>query len=142
MPERARRRHKIDTGGPWGSGLLLTGVILMTYGVSLLLARQGELHGALAWANSGVPLRGWGLLWLGAGIWSTARALMPPQRHIDVAPAVGILSLWGGLYFAYWLGLGLIHGSWTRDWIGGCIFFAFAAVIIEFSRCVNPPTGT
>lgn len=139
MPENARRRRKIDTGGPWGGGLLTLGIVLTTYGIALIMADPSDLRGTLAWINTAVPVAGWGMLWIGAGVWSVGRALTPPQHHIDVAPAVGVLCLWSGLFLAYWLVLGITEHTWTRDWIGGVIYGAFAAVIIEFSRCVNPP---
>ena len=139
VPESARRRCRVNTGGPWGSALLLLGVVIATYGVALILSNPGDLRGALAWINRAVHIDGFGLLWVGAGVWSVARALTPPQRHTDIAPAVGVLCVWSALYGVYWLGLGLLHGVWTRDWIGAVIFGAFAAVIIQFSRCVNPP---
>lgn len=139
MPENARRRRRIDTGGPWGSALLLLGIVIAAYGVALILQPPSDLRGALAWINRAIRIDGWGLLWVGAGVWSAARALSPPQRHIDIAPAVAVLCIWSGLYFVYWLGLGLIYHVWTRDLIGSIIFGAFAGVIILFSQCVNPP---
>jgi len=138
MPESAHRRRRIDTGGPWGSGLLVLGILVATYGLSLMFARPEELRGALAWINGTIPLTGWALPWLAAGLWSIGRALWPPQRHIDVAPAVGVLCLWAGIYATFWVLTGL-QGTWTRDWTGALIFFAFAGLVIEFSQCVNPP---
>ncbi|NUT08188.1 MAG: hypothetical protein HOV76_32445 [Hamadaea sp.] len=140
MPENARRRHLIDTGGPWGTGLLLLGVAVTVQGLAYLFADRGDLRGALAWIDRAIPVSTWGILWVLAGLWSIFRALTPPQRHIDVAPPVGVICLWAGIYFAHWLGQGF-GGDWTREWTAGVAWLSLAALLISWSRCINPPTG-
>ena len=139
MPTNARKQHFIGTGGPWGTGLLLLGVALTVQGIAYMCSAPGELRSALAWINQGVPVRGWALLWIGAGGYSIVKALTPPQRHIELAPAVGVICLWGGIYAVYWLTLGITEGVWTRDWTTAVAWASLAAVLISLGRCVNPP---
>jgi hypothetical protein len=141
VPTNARKRHLLDRGGPWGSGLLTAGLAIAALGIGYVLSDPDRLPPPLAWINGFVPIAGWGLLFVGAGIFSIIRAFSPPQRPVDVAPAVSVVGLWAGFFFVFWLYEGLWHGHWSRDWLGGLIFAAFAALLVCFSRTVNPPTG-
>lgn len=139
MPTNARRLHKVGTGGPWGSGLLILGLIVTMIGFSFATAEPADLAPALAWIDQAVPVRLWAHLWICVGLYSIWKALTPPQRHIDLAPAVGVFSLWSAMYGMYWLVSGAVEGEWTRGWMAAVVWGAFAAVLICFGRCVNPP---
>jgi hypothetical protein len=141
MPQNARRRFPGDTGGPWGTGLLGTGLAIATIGVGYILTEPERLPPPLAWINQFIPIAGWGLLFVGAGLFSVIRAFSPPQRPVDVAPAVTVVSLWSAFFIVFWLYEGLWLGHWTRDWLGGMVYGAFASLLVCFSRTVNPPTG-
>lgn len=141
MPTTARRSRRNPTGGPWGAGLLCVGLALTAQGIAYMAAKPDELRTALSWINAAVPIAGWGLLWVGAGVYSVWTALRPPQRHGDLIPAVAVISLWAAFYGAYWLYTGLIRDCWTRDWTASLAWGSLAAVLICFGRCNNPPTG-
>lgn len=130
------------TGGPWGTGLLLLGVALAAQGAAYVESDAGDLRGALAWIDgSTVPIAGWGLLWVAAGVWSVIRALTPPQRYLDLMPALGVLILWGAFYALHWLAFGIIDGTWSRSWVPAVLYVSFAGVLGSFGWCVNPPKG-
>lgn len=137
MPTNARKSRWYSTGGPWGTGLLLIGVAEVALGINYITASQIELRAALAWIDTFIPINGWGLLWIMAGAYSIAQGLLPPQRHKDLAAAVGVIFLWAGMYGAYWL-LKDIH---SREWTSAVAWGALGAVLMSFGRCVNPPTG-
>lgn len=139
MPTNARALHRVGTGGPWGSGLLLLGCALTVQGISYMAADPHELRSALAWIDQGVPVRAWALLWIGAGLYSIFKALTPPQRHSELAPAVGVVCLWAAIYALYWLVQGCTDGVWSRDWTAAVAWGGLACVLISFGRCVNPP---
>jgi len=139
VPTAAQKKHLVGTGGPWGSGLLLLGVALTVQGVGYLTAGPDELRSALHWIDHGVPVRGWAMLWIAAGVYSMWKAITPPQRPIEIAPAVGVICLWAGIYAVYWLALGFTTGHWTRDWTTSVAWAGLACVLICFGRCVNPP---
>lgn len=139
MPRNARKTRWYSTGGPWGTGLMLLGVAVLVQGLAYMTADDRQLRAALTWIDHAVPIAGWGLLWICAGIWSIWRGLSPPQRHIDLVPPVGVICLWGGFYFAYWLTNGLTEGVWTRDWTSAVAWGSLASVLICFGRCINPP---
>jgi hypothetical protein len=86
-----------------------------------------------------VPIAGWGLLWVAAGVWSLWKAFTPPQRHSDITPPVAVISLWSGLYAGYWLYMLLADGQLTRDWTPRWPGGHLPAVLIFFGRCNNPP---
>lgn len=141
MPTTARKTAWYSTGGPWGTGLLLVGIAVTVQGISYIAARPGVLPPALAWINRGVPIAAWGGLWLGAGLYSIVRALMPPQRHVDVVPAVSMIACWSAIYLVWWAYCGVWRGDWSRDWASGVAWGSLACLLVSFSRCVNPPTG-
>lgn len=134
-----RRPH---TGGPWGTGLLLLGVALTAQGGAYVASDRQDLRTALAWVDHGlVPISGWGLLWVAAGLWSIIRALTPPQRYLDLVPALSVLILWAAFYTLHWLIFGLVDGLWSRGWIAAVLYVSFAGVLASFGYCVNPPKG-
>jgi hypothetical protein len=139
VPENARKTRWYSTGGPWGTGLLLLGCVWVIVGMSWITRRPGALPEALAWINRALPISAWAVLWVVAGAYSIIRALLPPQRHIDLAPAVFVASLWGGFYATYWLIRGIDDGAWTRDWVSALIWGCVAGLLVCFGRCVNPP---
>jgi RsiW-degrading membrane proteinase PrsW (M82 family) len=139
VPENARKYHWYSTGGPWGTGLAILGVAVTVQGVSYIDTPQDDLRSALAWVNDFVPIAGWGLLWVAAGVWSLWKAFTPPQRHSDITPPVAVISLWSGLYAGYWLYMLLADGQLTRDWVSAVAWGSLAAVLIFFGRCNNPP---
>lgn len=139
MPTNARKQHIIGTGGPWGTGLFLLGFCVTVQGIAYAIADRDDLRGALAWIDQAVPVACWGMLWIVAGMWAMFRGLTPPQRHIDIAPPVGVVCLWAGIYFAHWLAYGILDGDWDRTWTAALAWASLAAVLICFGRCVNPP---
>lgn len=141
MPTSARRGHRIGTGGPWGSGLLLLGVAVIVQGIGYTTARPSRLPAPLEVLSEYVPPWAWGLLWMAAGAWSIWKALTPPQQHWEVLPVVGVLLLWSAAYLMHWLILGLGFGEWTRGWSAAVGWGMLAGLIIAWGRCVNPPTA-
>lgn len=141
MPTSAKKDSWYSTGGPWGTGLLCIGLAITVQGIAYMGAQPGELRSALAWISQPIPMFFWGLLWVIAGAYSIWHALTPPQRHAELIPAVGVISLWSAFYLVYWLNLGLFQHTWTRDWTVSVAWGCLAAVLISFGRCVNPPTG-
>jgi hypothetical protein len=141
VPTNARKTRWYSTGGPWGTGLLLLGLAVTVQGIGYLLAPADDFTGTLAWVNHGVPIRTWALLWIAAGCFSTFRALTPPQRHTDVSPVVGVVCVWSAFYFAHFAYSGLWLHAWTRDWTSGLAWLGLGALVVSWSRCVNPPTG-
>lgn len=137
MPTNARRRHAMDTGGPWGTGLLLLGVGLVAQGIGYIAARRSGLPDAIQELSNPVPMWVWGSLWIAAGIYSTWKALRPPQRHIDVWAAVAITSLWSSAYFIAWI-VNAVQGDLTREWSAGLGWGMLAGVISCLGRCTNP----
>lgn len=138
MPTTARRSLRHPTGGPWGAGLFLIGLAEFALGINYVSATPADLRAALSWINTVIPISGWALLWLSAGLYSMVRALCPPQRHVDMLPAIAVITLWSGMYGAYWL---LIDAD-SREWTTSVAWGALAAVLMSFGRCVNPPTGS
>ena len=139
MPTTARKKHKIGTGGPWGSGLLLLGIGVPLQGIGYVASSPGRLPDALAELSQVVPPWAWGVLWIAAGLWSVWQALTPPQRPSDVLPAVGVLLIWSAAYLVYWLIQG-IDGEWTRSWSSAAAWGMLAGFVACAGRCVNPPT--
>ncbi len=137
VPTNARRHHRIGTGGPWGTGLLVLGVAALAQGAGYMLSSKSSLPPALDLLG---PIGVWGALWVAAGIWSVWQALTPPQRNRDVWPMVGVLTLWAGAYFSYWLIVGIFDGEWTRSWTAAVAWGSLAGLVISLGRCVNPPT--
>jgi hypothetical protein len=141
MPTNARKTRWYSTGGPWGTGLLLLGVATTAQGIAYLIGDPQELGAALQWVGHGIPVRGWSVLWILAGLYSIVRALTPPQRHTDVAPVVAVVVLWAACYVIFWAYSAFWLGHLTRDWTAGLAWASLAALIVSWSRCVNPPTG-
>jgi hypothetical protein len=139
VPTNATRRRRIDTGGPWGTGLLLIGVVSLVIGITYIARPAGAMQPALAWVSKAAPISAWAVLWILAGLYSVGRALMPPQRHRDIAPCVFVISLWAAFYGLYWLSMGLVHGQWTRDGVSCLVWASMAGLLLSFGRCVNPP---
>lgn len=139
MPKTAHKTKWYSTGGPWGTGLLLIGVAVTVQGFAYISAGSHSLSPALALVNQGFPIAAWGGLWLGAGLYSIVRALMPPQRSVDVVPAVTVICLWGAIYFVHWIYRGCWQGYWSREWMQAVAWGSLACLLICFSRCVNPP---
>lgn len=137
MPTRAVKRHRIGTGGPWGTGLLLLGVAVLAQGVGYLLRDSGHVPDAIR--RLVLPLWVWAFLWIAAGLWCIWQALTPPQSHTDVWPVVGITCLWTAAHAVHWLILG-IGGDWTWTWSSAVGWGGLACLIISWARCVNPPT--
>ena len=137
MPTSARRRHRFDTGGPWGTGLLLLGIGLVANGLGYIAANRSGLPPAIQEIGDPVPMWVWGSLWISAGAYSTYKALNPPQRHIDVWAAVAITSLWASSYFIAWL-INAVQGDLTREWSSSLAWAMLAGVISCLGRCVNP----
>lgn len=141
MPEHARKTSWYSTGGPWGSGLLLLGIAVAVQGIGYASAQPRHLPAPLEALTATVPPWVWGALWVAAGLWSIWQALTPPQRHLDVLPAVGVLSLWAGAYLVYWLDVGIVRGDWTRGWSAALGWGMLAGLVVSWGRCVNPPAG-
>lgn len=143
MPERARRRRRIDTGGPWGTGLLILSVAFFMLGVGYITRPDRQVPDALAALT--IPRMVWGSLWLAAGLYGAWKALTPPQHHRQVWPFAGLTSLWAGAYFVHWLLNGIRFNNWLDpSWQSGFLWAAFAGVILTWGgRLVNPaPTNS
>jgi hypothetical protein len=118
----------------------MLGIALTVQGISYMTADPADLRPALEWINQAVPVNAWGSLWVVAGVYSIWMALTPPQRHIEMAAAVGVICLWSAIHGVYWLMMGLFNGVWTRGWTSCVAWGGLAAVLICYGRCVNPPT--
>ncbi|TYP82081.1 hypothetical protein [Blastococcus xanthinilyticus] len=140
MPTTARKQHRIGTGGPWGTGLLLLGVAAIAQGIGYLVPRTAGLPGALDALGTYVPIQVGGIFWIAAGAYAVAQALTPPQSHHDVWPLVVMTSLWSLAYLVHWSILAVADGNLTRQWTSGVAWGSLAALIICWGRCVNPPT--
>lgn len=138
MPTTARKRHRIGTGGPWGTGLLLLGVAVLAQGVGYGLRSEDSIPPAID--RLMLPIQAWAVLWVAAGLWCVLQALTPPQKHTDVWPVVGITCLWAAAYAVHWFILGC-DGDWTSDWSTAVGWGGLACLIISWARCVNPPTA-
>jgi hypothetical protein len=137
VPTNARKKHWIGTGGPWGTGLLIAGILSAVLGVGYLLSDASDQPAALR--HMAPPLVFWACMWIAAGAYAVLKALSPPQQHIDVWPVVGMSCLWSGKFAWFWI-VGVFHGEPVdRSWAGAVIFAAFAGLIISWARCVNPP---
>jgi hypothetical protein len=141
VPTNARKRHAFDTGGPWGTGLLLLGLGVTTQGIAYLIGDPADLNAALRWVGQGVSIRAAGVLWIAVGLYSIVRALNPPQKHTDVAPVVGVITLWAAAYLTFWLYQAFWLGHVGREWTASVAWASLGALIVSWSRCVNPPTG-
>lgn len=137
MPTEAHRRHRIDTGGPWGTGLLLCGLGLTANGIGYIAANRSGLPEAIQEISKGFPMWFWGGLWVVAGVYSIWKALNPPQRHVDVWAAVVVTSLWAAAYFIAWF-VNAVQGDFTREWTSSLAWLMLAGVISCLGRCVNP----
>ena len=137
MPTNAVKRHRIDTGGPWGTGLLLLGVAAVAQGIGYATTTPDRLPHALQ--SIGIPVAVCGVLWVIAGAYAIAKALNPPQRHADVWPIVAITLGWSLAYGLQWA-VDALDGHLTRDWSSAVAWGSLAALIICWGRCVNPPT--
>lgn len=137
MPTTARRRHRVDTGGPWGTALLLLGIGLIIQGAGYIAANRSGLPDAIQDISDPIPLWVWGSLWISAGTYSLWKALNPPQRHIDVWAAVAITSLWSSTYFITWV-IQAVQGDFTRDFFSALGWGMLAGVIICLGSCSNP----
>lgn len=136
MPTNAVRRHKVDTGGPWGTGLLLLGVAAIAQGIGYITTDPAALPPALR--SIGLPMSLCGALWVLAGGYAITKALTPPQRHLDVWPLVAVTLAWALAYGLQWVVLA-IDGDFTRDWSSSLAWGSLAVLIICWGRCINPP---
>lgn len=140
MPTNARRRHPIDTGGPWGTGLLLFGIGATVQGLGYLGRGSSRIPPALATFGDTVPIQWWALLWVAAGLFCGYKALNPPQRHADVWPLVGMTVLWACVYLIDWIVKVVQDGDWLAQSGSSAVAWAMlASVLVCWGRCVNPP---
>lgn len=139
MPTSARKKHRVGTGGPWGTGLLLLGVAVAVQGVGYITPRPEGLTGALRALSSIAPIQVWGGLWVAAGLYAVVKALRPPQKHRDVWPVVAVTSLWSAAYLAYWLVAAVFYGELTRSWTSGVAWGSLTVLIVSWGKCTNPP---
>lgn len=137
MPTTARKKHLIGTGGPWGTGLLLMGVVSIVIGAAFITRAPANLSPALAWIGQAIPISAWSALWVVSGAYNVVRSLMPPQRHMDLAFSVFVISLWASFYGTYWIWMA-VHGVFTREWLFAVIWGCMAGMLVSFGRCVNP----
>lgn len=140
MPTNARRRRLIDTGGPWGTGLLLFGICSALQGVGYLLRAENELPRALDTFGQVVPISWWAALWVLAGCYAVFQALTPPQRHRDVWPLVSMTVLWSFVYLIQWIVDIVRFGNWlTSTGTGAFAWGSLAVILVCWGKCVNPP---
>lgn len=137
MPTTARRRRRLDTGGPWGTGLLLLGLGLTANGIGYISANRSGLPDALQSFSESVPMWFWGGIWVAAGVYSVVKALNPPQRHVDVWAAIAVTSLWSAAYLIAW-GTNAWNGDLTREWTSALAWGMLAGLVSCHGRCVNP----
>ena len=137
MPTSAVRRRRIDTGGPWGTGLLLLGLGVIAQGVGYTTATPDRLPHALQ--SIGPPVWACGILWVLAGGYAVIKALHPPQRHRDVWTVVAVTLGWSLAYGLQWI-VDALDGHFTRDWSSSVAWGCLATLTICWGRCVNPPT--
>lgn len=136
MPTTAHKRHRIDTGGPWGTGLLILSVLAVVIGISYVSRAKGSVPDALQ--ALAVPVWLWASLWIVAGVYGAWKALRPPQHHRDVWPFAGLTFMWSAAYTVHWLIVGS-HGEWTSSWTGAVVWAAFGGLVVSWGgRCVNP----
>jgi hypothetical protein len=109
-------------------------------GVAYLIGDPNDLAAALRWLGHGIPIRAWALVWIAVGVYSIVRALTPPQKHTDVAPVVAVITLWSACYLVFWT-YNALHGHMGREWTASVAWASLGALIVSWSRCVNPPTG-
>ena len=140
VPTNATKDRWFSTGGPWGSGLLMLGIALTVQGISYMTADPADLRPALEWIDQAVPVSAWGTAWVIAGVYSMWMAFTPPQRHVELAPGVGVICLWSAIHTCFWAIQGFQEQVWTRDWTAGVAWGVLAAVLICFGKCINPPT--
>jgi hypothetical protein len=129
-----------STGGPWGTGLLLLGVAVTVQGVAYLIGDPNDLGAALRWVGHGIPIR----VWRCCGSWpactrscgrSPRRRSTPTSRPRSPSSASGrpATSCSGSTTPS---GSGMWAGTGRPGRVG-----VAGALIVSWSRCVNPPTG-
>lgn len=137
MPTTAHKRHRIGTGGPWGTGLLILSIAAVFIGVGYVARTRRDVPDALQ--ALAVPVWLWASLWIAAGCYGMWKALTPPQHHHNVWPFAGLTFLWSAAYAIHW-GILAAHGDWTNTWTGAVVWAAFGGLVISWGgRCVNPP---
>lgn len=137
MPPGEQPGHRLRTGGPWGTGLLLLSIASITLGVGYLARPMRDIPPALRGLIS--PMWLWSLLWILAGAFGIWKSLRPPQRPGYLAPFAGLTFLWAAAYLIHWL-IGGLHGTWDSSWTGTVVWATFGALIICWGgKCINPP---
>jgi hypothetical protein len=136
-------KQRLGTGGPWGTGLLILGLTFVATGLGYVLTPIYDLRPPLQWINVSpyFPVRGLAWLWIGIGTYNIWESVTPPQRFLNLLPSIGLLILWSGIFYAYWVVYGVIYDTWTLEWQTGTLYNGFAGVLAAFGWCVNPPRG-
>ncbi len=73
------------------------------------------------------PLWLWGALWAAVGVACAVGAFLRHDKWA-FAPATALKALWGGIYVFGWAIAGL-----DRGWLGGVVWWAFAAFVYVVS---------
>ena len=107
-------------------------------GLFYVFSSPGALQAPLQWINADIPIAALGSLWLAAGAFAVFQALTPPQQHWHIGPIVAVMCLWSGIYAAHWV-VFTANGAHNYDWLGALVWALFAAMLICWGRCVNPP---
>lgn len=132
--------RRIETGGPWGTGLLILGVAVLVQGIGYLTAEPGDLAPALEELSQIIPPSAWGTAWVVVGIYCILRALRPPQRPWHILPVVGVFAVWSAAHLMHWLIAGVGGGVWNRSWTGAVGWAMLAGLVACWGRCINPPS--
>jgi signal transduction histidine kinase len=136
MMNRTLRHNRKLSPGRRGGFLLLFGALYVLLGYSYMGSRPTDaVRTSLAVAEQLMPLWGYGLLWMAAGLVALVSGLVfsPARDALGFGAAILMPTLWSGTYFLAWL-----HGDSDRGWVTAVIFAIIAAAVAIVSGMVNP----
>jgi hypothetical protein len=133
---RAAARRLRTRLGRRGAILTLKGIISALYGYGLLIEPIPDRRGLRLLLDL-MPLRGWAIAWLCAGLTALACAWMP-DRDWPGFTAVWLVTVpWALSYFLSWWP----YGDNPRGWVTACIFGAFGLVCLVVVGWPEPGRG-
>lgn len=122
--------------GRRGAALLWFGLLDVVYAFSLFYPQPDTVQSpSTRFISDVLPLWAWGVAWLIPGLLCLTLAFSIHRDKFAFAAAMAIKLVWGVLFVAGWVLVGL-----PRAWLGGVIWLSLAAFVAILSGWPEPIT--
>lgn len=123
--------------GRRGACLLFFGVLDLLYALSLWQpVAESKLSPTARFIAGVAPLPWWAALWALVGIICLAGAACARYDRIAFSAAIGIKTLWGGVFLLGWLA-----GAIERGWVAAVIWLGLACMVGVLAGWPEPPAA-